>query len=547
MMFATFSPDSKHVGYVHKNNLYVQSLLDLGITQRNFRGRGQDVRARVSVGSLRQQLDFSFTEPRFTDRDVAATFAVYGYRYDLSDYSAYKTTTFGSTISANFPLSIDMRGALRYTLRQDDIQISGLSCNAVASGGVVLSSALCDQVGKRLTSSVGYGARWDRRNDYLNPTRGFYFDFNQDVAGLGGEVNYVKTDFETGWFHGFTKDIIFSIVGSTGYVFGWGGDTVRINDRYYKAASTSAASRRRASSPRDVSGLRGDALGGKACAIGTVELTVPTFLPTSMASRPPCSATSARWASWTRRTSCTRPATSTAWAARSRSRPTPPCRSAARGARLAQHLHPGRPVAARVVGVSIFWKSPMGRSASTSQGPRQSPTTAKKPSASPLQPGSNRHDFQDLHRSRLPSAIADQAPRQPSPRPGRALPPAMTGAAINGICVFSDQEVLATSTVGRRGRPPAADRPAGQRRARRRADRAAERRQGPRRPEEHAGSEHLERRAADLQVRDSALQRRASSASARLQLTEQQAVGGSTTRWIRSCATPISARPAPCC
>ena len=48
-----------------------QLVLDLGITQRNFRGRGQDVRARVSVGSLRQQLDFSFTEPRFLGRDLA--------------------------------------------------------------------------------------------------------------------------------------------------------------------------------------------------------------------------------------------------------------------------------------------------------------------------------------------------------------------------------------------------------------------------------------------------------------------------------------------
>ena len=32
MMFATFSPDGKRVGYVHKNNLYVQNLLDLRIT-----------------------------------------------------------------------------------------------------------------------------------------------------------------------------------------------------------------------------------------------------------------------------------------------------------------------------------------------------------------------------------------------------------------------------------------------------------------------------------------------------------------------------------
>jgi outer membrane protein insertion porin family len=45
-------------------------VLDVGITERNFRGRGQNLRARVSVGSLRQQIDFGFTEPRFLGRNL---------------------------------------------------------------------------------------------------------------------------------------------------------------------------------------------------------------------------------------------------------------------------------------------------------------------------------------------------------------------------------------------------------------------------------------------------------------------------------------------
>ena len=254
-----------------------QLVLDLGITQRNFRGRGQDVRARISVGSLRQQLDVSFTEPRFLNRDVAAGVDVYGYRYDLSEFSAYKTTTFGTTLRANFPLGIDSRGAVRYTLRQDDIQIDGLLCDPTQ--GVVQSASLCEQVGSRLTSLVGYGGRLDRRNDYLNPTRGYYLDVNQDIAGLGGDVNFLRTDLEAGWFHGFTKDLIFSVVGSAGYVVGWGGDSVRINDRYYKGGLNFRGFETAGIGPRDLSLQRADALGGKAFAIGTVELTVPTFLP----------------------------------------------------------------------------------------------------------------------------------------------------------------------------------------------------------------------------------------------------------------------------
>jgi len=254
-----------------------QLVLDLGISQRNFRGRGQDVRARVSVGSLRQQLDFSFTEPRFLNRDVAAGIDLYGYRYDLSDYSAYKTTTYGVTFRANFPLSIDSRGAIRYTLRQDEIEIDDFYCDR--SSGAIVSAAFCEQVGTFLTSLIGYGARLDRRNDYLNPTRGWYVDFNQDVAGLGGDVNFVRTDLESGWFHGFNKDFILSVTGSGGYVVGWAGDAVRINDRYYKGGLNFRGFETAGIGPRDVSLQRTDALGGKMYAIGTVELTVPTFLP----------------------------------------------------------------------------------------------------------------------------------------------------------------------------------------------------------------------------------------------------------------------------
>ncbi|MFZ5720014.1 MAG: outer membrane protein assembly factor BamA [Pseudomonadota bacterium] len=254
-----------------------QLVLDLGVTQRNFRGRGQDVRARISVGSIRQQLDFSFTEPRFMGRDVAAGVDLYGYRYDLSEYSAYKTTTYGTTLRANFPLSIDSRGAVRYTLRQDEIEIDSLFCDPTQ--GAVLSAALCDQVGTFLTSMIGYGARLDRRNDYLNPTRGFYIDVNQDIAGLGGDVNFVRTDVEAAWFYGITKDFTLSLTGSTGYIFGWGGDSVRINDRYFRGGINFRGFETAGIGPRDISLQRADALGGKLFAIGTVELTVPTFLP----------------------------------------------------------------------------------------------------------------------------------------------------------------------------------------------------------------------------------------------------------------------------
>ncbi len=253
-----------------------QVVLDLGITERNFRGRGQNVRARVSVGSLRQQIDFSFTEPRFGGRDLQAGVDIYSYVYDLTDYSAYKTTTLGAGVRLGFPLTLNSRMGLRYTLRADEVEISDDYCDPTQP---VVSLSLCAQRGSYVTSLIGYSWRLDRRNDPVNPTRGFYTDLSQDLAGVGGDVNYLRTETSGGWYYGFNKDFILSVTGSAGYIEGWSGDSIRVNDRFYKGGNSFRGFETAGLGPRDTNSGRSDALGGKAYAIGSVELTVPTFLP----------------------------------------------------------------------------------------------------------------------------------------------------------------------------------------------------------------------------------------------------------------------------
>ncbi|RAK52941.1 outer membrane protein assembly factor BamA [Phenylobacterium deserti] len=254
-----------------------QLVIDLGIAQRNFRGRGQNVRARVSLGSLRQQVDLSFTEPRFLGRDMAAGVDVYYYKLDMTRFQSYRTESVGTSARVAFPLSLNSRGSLQYTLRQDDVEVPGTYCSGL-SGAV--SAVLCGQQGKYLTSLVGYGYRVDRRNDPINPTRGFYAGFNQDFAGVGGDVQYVKTEGDAGWYWGFTRELVLQIQGSAGYVTGWGGDRVRVNDRFFKGGNSFRGFETAGIGPRDLTfGDQSGSLGGKAYAIGTVELALPTFLP----------------------------------------------------------------------------------------------------------------------------------------------------------------------------------------------------------------------------------------------------------------------------
>src|SRR5437763_12427668 len=47
-------------------------LADVNVRERNFLGRGQDVRIGTVVSFRSQQVDLSFTEPYFLDKNIAA-------------------------------------------------------------------------------------------------------------------------------------------------------------------------------------------------------------------------------------------------------------------------------------------------------------------------------------------------------------------------------------------------------------------------------------------------------------------------------------------
>jgi outer membrane protein insertion porin family len=247
-------------------------LLDVGISEHNFRGRGQDVRLRISAGSRRRQIDAAFTEPRFLGRDLRGGINLYSYTYDFSEQTGFETKSIGGGLSLGFPLNTYTYFRPQYLLHSDKVVVDSTSC---ALG--LISVTICDQVGDSLTSELGYILTLDRRNDPISATRGFYVNFGQNVAGVGGDVKYVKSTIEGTWYYGLFKGVVFQAHGSAGYVFPWGGDEVRINDRFFIGGTTFRGFETAGIGPRDTT--FSESLGGKLNAVGSFELHLPNLLP----------------------------------------------------------------------------------------------------------------------------------------------------------------------------------------------------------------------------------------------------------------------------
>jgi outer membrane protein insertion porin family len=244
-------------------------LFDVGVTERNFRGRGQEMRARISTGSLSQTIDLSFTEPHWLGRNLRAGIDIFSFRYNYANQASFTTTQTGAGVHVGFPINGSTYFNTRYQISASGVQVDDAFCAS--------QPILCAQRGTFLTSQIGYTFATDHRNDPINPTRGWKGTLRQDIAGMGGDVRYLRTESDASIFYGIRPNWIVSVQGQIGYITGWGGDTIRINDRFFKGGNSFRGFQTAGIGPRDTS--TNDALGGNFYAIGTVELAFPTGLP----------------------------------------------------------------------------------------------------------------------------------------------------------------------------------------------------------------------------------------------------------------------------
>ncbi|MGD9501505.1 MAG: outer membrane protein assembly factor BamA, partial [Methyloceanibacter sp.] len=256
---------------------------DIAITERNLMGKGQYVRLGFSGSIDRAQVDFSFTEPYFLDRNMSAGFDLFHKEVNLTDESSFSQRDTGGNLRLGFPIADNTQMGLRYRYVQSDI--FDVSSDA--------SLAVKDAEGVSAVSAVGYTIAYDTRNIPSSPTSGYFASFSQDLAGLGGDVNYIRSVVDARAYYPITNKITLVGRAQAGDIVGWGGQDVRLTDLFFKGGETIRGFERAGYGPRDacespVTGKRvpicsRDSLGGELFWATTAELRFPfPYVPDSI-------------------------------------------------------------------------------------------------------------------------------------------------------------------------------------------------------------------------------------------------------------------------
>ena len=244
---------------------------EFSYTEQNLFGRAQYLKTSISVSQISKLYQFSFTEPYFLDRPLAAGFDLYKSQTDYRQ-ATYSSDTTGATLRLGFPISEYSSVGLRYTY-----QITQVFPFSNAPLEIQLAA------GSTYGSIFGFTYGYNSLDDVRKPTTGMAFSLSEDFAGFGGNLKFIKTEAEfTAYRPAFDGAIINSLALHGGIIQGYDGAAVPINQRFFKGGDSFRGFALAGIGPRDLDApLNTGAIGGNAYAIGTLSSRLPSLLPES--------------------------------------------------------------------------------------------------------------------------------------------------------------------------------------------------------------------------------------------------------------------------
>src|SRR5258705_3447102 len=244
-------------------------LAEVKVSDRNFLGTGKAVSASASYGQYARGIDLSASEPYFLGTRVSAGIELYGRQNDASPYQSYGSNTYGATVQARTPLTQQLGAQGRYPIYNQDVTLNPTSL-AAAPSLPVQQAALA---GPQWVSAVGSTVTYNTLDNTKSPTSGIKSQLSQDLAGLGGDVKFLRTTEDMRYYHPINDDVVSLVRAQGGYITGWGGQQGPLLNSFFGGPTMVRGFAPNGFGPRDLTpGTTMDNVGGSMYWASTLEL-----------------------------------------------------------------------------------------------------------------------------------------------------------------------------------------------------------------------------------------------------------------------------------
>ncbi|HEV2021428.1 MAG TPA: outer membrane protein assembly factor BamA [Terriglobales bacterium] len=204
------------------------SFIGLNYETNNFLGLGETLRIEANVGDLERNVLFGFTEPYMFDRPLQFGFTVYARKFNynqarqtaiaqglplnlpssiLDQLQNYNTSSKGVTTSLSYPLKRSLkRLGLTYSLDSTSVTVFSDASRSLfeqlAFRGIAGPAALNGVITSKLVPTYSVSTIDNPQRAH----RGRSLFVGGEIAGLGGNVRYIRPIVEFKYFRPMNKD-----------------------------------------------------------------------------------------------------------------------------------------------------------------------------------------------------------------------------------------------------------------------------------------------------------------------------------------------------
>jgi outer membrane protein insertion porin family len=262
------------------------------IAERNFLGRGQSIRFSVAGGRNARDYTLSFTEPYFLGRRISAGFDIYRQSRRFTNYESEAT---GGTIRFGLPITEALTTQIAYNLVRETYEYRS-NCDTNGDGTIsvgecnispVLQTAIED-FSPWIRSSVTGSVTYNTIDNIQSPREGIFANVATEVAGLGGDAQFVKVTARGSYYHLLSEelDVVGLLSAGGGHISGFGSNDLRVFDHFQNNDRMIRGFKYNGIGPYDNSTSSQDHLGGTTYLNASAEVQFPIpIIPESVGFR----------------------------------------------------------------------------------------------------------------------------------------------------------------------------------------------------------------------------------------------------------------------